>query len=240
MTGMAVISVIQIVMILVIGWLAYVCRALDRKGSIVAIILGILTLQFGGVYPFLALLTFVVMGVLSTKYKYHEKLKTGIAQEQKGVRGWKNVIGNGLATSIFVILEYLIKQDFLWTATFASIATANADTLASELGKVFGKNPKMITNLKPVKPGSNGAISLQGEIFALVGAIIIGIIATAVTSFKWQMFLATTMGGFIGCNIDSVVGATLEDRGIVDNNGTNFIATLAGGIAGAIIFLALV
>ncbi|NJE07789.1 DUF92 domain-containing protein [Thermococcus sp. M39] len=237
---MAVISAIQIAIIFVFGYLAYIGHALDKKGSIVAAVLGLFILQFGGVYPFLALLVFVIMGVLSTKYKYSEKLRSGIAQERKGIRSWGNVLGNGLGAVIFVILEYITRQDFLWAATFASIATANADTLASELGKVLGKEPRMITNFKPAKPGANGAISIQGEIFALVGAMTIGVIAMVVTQYKWQIFLATLLGGFIGCNIDSIVGATLENKGIVDNNGTNFIATLAGGIAGAIIFLALV
>ncbi len=239
-TGMATISAIQIVIVFAFGYLAYALHALDKKGSIAAAILGIFVLQFGGVYPFLALLIFVIMGVLSTKYKYSEKLRTGIAQERKGIRSWGNVLGNGLGTAIFVILEYITRQDFLWAAAFASIATANADTLASELGKVLGKDPRMITNFKPAKPGVNGAISIQGEFFALVGAMAIGVIAMVVTQYKWQIFLATLLGGFIGCNIDSIVGATLENKGIVDNNGTNFIATLAGGIAGAIIFLALV
>jgi len=237
---MTIIPVVQIAIVFVFGGLAYTCHVLDKEGSIAAVILGILILQFGGIYPFLALLTFVVMGVLSTKYKYSEKLKAGIAQEKKGIRSWGNVLGNGLAAVIFVIIEYITRQDFIWAAVFASIATANADTLASEMGKILGKKPKMITNLKPTKPGANGAISIQGEIFALVGAMSIGVIAMVVTQYRWQIFLATLLGGFIGCNIDSIVGATLENKGIVDNNGTNFIATLTGGIAGAIIFLALV
>ncbi|MBO8175733.1 MAG: TIGR00297 family protein [Thermococcus sp.] len=237
---MTVSSAVQITIIFMFALLAYLVRALDKKGSIAAAILGILILQFGGVYPFLALLIFVVMGVLSTKYKYSEKLKSGIAQEKSGIRSWKNVLGNGLAAVIFVIIEHITRQDFLWAATFSAIATANADTLASEIGKVLGKEPRMITNFKPAKPGANGAISIQGEIFALVGAMAIGVIAMVITQYKWQIFLATLLGGFIGCNIDSIVGATLENKGIIDNNGTNFIATLTGGIAGAIIFLAIV
>lgn len=231
---------LQFGVLIIFGLIAYVSKALDKKGSAVAVFLGMLILYFGGVYPFLALLVFVVMGVFSTRYRYPEKLRMGIAQEKNGVRGWKNVLGNGLAAGMFMIFEHILQQDFLWVATFASIATANADTLASELGTVLGKKPRMITNLKPAKPGSNGAISLQGEIFALVGALVIGAIATGIAQYKWQVLLATLLGGFIGCNIDSIVGATLENRGIVDNNGTNFIATLAGGIVGAIIFLALV
>ena len=231
---------LQFGILIVFGLIAYISKALDKRGSVVAVFLGMLILYFGGMYPFLALLAFVVMGVFSTKYRYYDKLRIGIAQEKNGVRSWKNVLGNGLAAGIFILFEHILHKDFLWVATFASIATANADTLASELGEVLGKNPRVITNLKPAKPGSNGAISLQGEIFATVGALVIGAIATGITQHKWQIFLATLLGGFIGCNVDSIVGATLENRGIVDNNGTNFIATLAGGMVGAIIFLALV
>ncbi|WP_457753185.1 DUF92 domain-containing protein [Thermococcus sp.] len=237
MTG---IPMIQFIMLIVFGFAAYVFKALDKMGSVSAVFLGMLILYFGGMYPFLALVVFVVMGVLSTRYKYSDKLKIGIAEGKKGIRSWRNVLGNGLAAGIFVMFEHVFQQDFLWAATFASIATANADTLASELGKILGKKPRIITNLKPAKPGSNGAVSFQGELFAFIGALAIAFIAAEITQYKWQMLLATLLGGFIGCNIDSIVGATLENRGIIDNNGTNFIATIVGGVIGGIIFLALV
>ncbi|USS41314.1 TIGR00297 family protein [Thermococcus aggregans] len=232
-------DITTIAVIALLGTLAYKVKALDGKGVSAAVLIGTTTIVFGGVFPFLALLTFVLLGVLATKYRLAEKIKKGIAQEGKGIRSWQNVLGNGLATVIFLLIEYYTKQDVFWAATFSSIATANADTLASELGKVFGKVPRMITTLKPAEVGENGAVSWQGEIIALIGAFIISIFAVFLTTQKVEMLLAVTLGGFIGCNIDSLIGATLENRGIVNNHHTNFLATLLGGIIGGAIFLSL-
>ncbi|WP_087035369.1 DUF92 domain-containing protein [Thermococcus litoralis] len=232
-------NIATVAVIAVLGTLAYKLKALDAKGTIAAALIGVTTIVFGGIFPFLALLTFVLLGVFATKYHLAEKIKRGIAQEGKGTRSWQNVLGNGLAAVIFLLIEYYTKQDVFWAATFSAIATANADTLASELGKIFGKAPKMITNLKPANVGENGAISWQGELIALIGAFVISIFSVFLTPQKMEMLFAVTLGGFIGCNIDSLLGATLENKGVINNHHTNFLATIIGGIIGGIIFLSL-
>ncbi len=52
------------------------------------------------------------------------------------------------------------------------------------------------------------------------------------------MLFAVVTGGWIGVNLDSLIGATLENRGITNNNSTNFLASLLGGLIGALVFYA--
>jgi len=216
---------------------AYAVKALDRRGSIAAAVVGLLIVEFGGIYPLLAMLTFVVLGVFATRYRFNEKARLGVAQSGDGVRGLGNVLGNGLAAILFLFLEHLSMRDVFWAASFAAIATASGDTLASELGKVFGKRPRLITNLRPARPGTNGAVTLAGEFFALLGVLVVALFALPVTSYKVPMLVSVVVGGVIGVNVDSLVGATLENRGITDNNSTNFLASLVGGLVGAAVFL---
>jgi uncharacterized protein (TIGR00297 family) len=229
-------AAVDIAVVAGLGFGSYRFKALDAKGALAAALLGLSVIELGGVYPFAALLTFVVLGVLATKYKFKEKAKLGAAQSRNGIRSWGNVLGNGLAAVIFLTFEYFSNMDVFWAASFAAIATANGDTLASELGKIFGKSPKLITTLKPVKPGTNGAVSWAGELFAFAGALIMALFALPVTSEKVIMLLAVTLGGFIGVNLDSLIGATLEKEGITNNNSTNFLASLFGGFVGAGLF----
>ncbi|NJE60982.1 DUF92 domain-containing protein [Thermococcus sp. 21S7] len=229
-------AAVDIAVVAGLGFGSYKFKALDAKGAVAAALLGLSVIELGGVYPFAALLTFVVLGVLATKYKFKEKARLGAAQSRNGVRSWGNVIGNGLAAVIFLAFEYFSRMDVFWAASFAAIATANGDTLASELGKIFGKSPKLITTLRPAKPGTNGAVSWAGELFALAGALVIALFALPLTEEKGIMLLAVTIGGFIGVNLDSLIGATLENEGITDNNSTNFLASLLGGFIGAGLF----
>lgn len=229
---------VDVAVMAVLGLGAYRVRALDGRGSLAAALIGLAVVEFGGLYPFLAMLTFVVLGVLATKYRFSEKAKIGAAQSGNGIRSWGNVLGNGLPAVIFLAIEYLVHRDVFWAASFAAIATANGDTLASELGKVLGKNPRLITSLKPARPGTNGAISLAGEFFAFLGALIIAFFALSLTSHDLTMLFAVVTGGWIGVNLDSLIGATLENRGITNNNSTNFLASLLGGLIGALVFYA--
>ncbi|NJF25459.1 DUF92 domain-containing protein [Thermococcus sp. Bubb.Bath] len=227
------------IFVLALGVVALRLHALDGRGAAGAVVLGIFLLWLGGVYPFLAMMVFLMIGVAATKYRFEEKVRRGFSSKSERVRGLGNVLGNGLAVVVFLVVEMITRQDIFWAATFSAIATVNGDTLASELGKVFGRRPRLITNLKPVKPGTNGGISLPGEFFALVGAALIVPFALPLTSHKLLMGAAIVVGGFVGVNLDSLIGATLENRGITDNNTTNFTASLLGGLVGALTFTAL-
>ncbi|WP_231845557.1 DUF92 domain-containing protein [Pyrococcus abyssi] len=220
-----------------LGYLAYRAKALDLKGSLAAIFLGYGIVILGGYVPFFALLTFLILGTIATKLKWKEKKALGVNEDS--CRSIGNVLGNGLSPLLFVMLEALVKRDWGWAGVFSAIATANADTLASEIGKVFGRNPILITNFRRAKVGESGAVSSVGELVALVGSFLIALISTLVSDNKVPMLFSVTLAGFIGANVDSLVGATLEKKGYVDNNGTNFIATFVGGIIGILIFLLL-
>jgi len=112
------------------------------------------------------------------------------------------------------------------------VATATGDTMASEIG-VTAKGPTyMITTLRKAKVGEDGGVSLLGEFAALVGSAIIGIMAFAfgmIDSLSLAL-LVSIVGGFLGTNIDSVLGAVFQKRGYLSNSGVNVLATLLGGL----------
>ena len=87
----------------------------------------------------------------------------------------------------------------------------------------------MITNFKTVKPGTNGGISFLGEQSAILGAAIIALFIIFIDVNPLMAFIAAVLGGFIGTNFDSLLGATLEKKGILTNDTVNLLATLIGG-----------
>ena len=57
-------------------------------------------------------------------------------------------------------------------------------------------------------------------------------VAGLVRGFGEVSFWPVLLGGFTGSVCDSVLGATLERAGVIDNEGVNFFASLCAGAAG--------
>ena len=117
-----------------------------------------------------------------------------------------------------------------------AIATATADTLASEIG-VIDPKPRLITTLQKVDPGTNGAVSPLGTAVAIVGAAIIGIAAffLGIVSNPLSVIVVSVISGTVGCFMDSILGALFENRGYITNEHVNLLATIVGAIVGIIL-----
>jgi uncharacterized membrane protein len=48
--------------------------------------------------------------------------------------------------------------------------------------------------------------------------------------------VAATIGGFLGTNFDSLLGATLQSRSMLSNNGVNLVATAFGALVGGLVW----
>ena len=56
----------------------------------------------------------------------------------------------------------------------AALTAGGSDTVASEIGKAFGRHTWMVHTSRAVPPGTPGAISLEGTAAGLVGALALG------------------------------------------------------------------
>jgi uncharacterized protein (TIGR00297 family) len=230
---------------LAIGIVTYKLNAVDLSGALSGVLCGVLLIVFGGFRWFILLLAFLILGTIFTKYKYQYKRKVGAAQSNEGSRGYKNVFGNCFIPLIFVVaygvlggttyvpyLGYLDQSIFL-IGYLGAMATATADTLASEIGSTYRGQPIMITTLRRVPPGTDGGVSPLGEAASIFGALAIALIAIPLglrANGIGTMIFITVLTGFLGTNIDSLLGATFQRRGILSNAGVNFAATLFGGL----------
>jgi len=218
------------------GYTSYHLRVADISGLFSGAMIGIILIVFADVRWFLIMLTFFIIGAGATRYRYADKERFGVAQEHGGVRGYFNVFANGLVATGGAIL-YGISGNLAFVALFmSSVASASADTAASEIG-VTGKTPYLITTFKPVPRGTNGGVTLRGEVAAILASIIVAAVAWAMGVADPKLALVTLIAGFIGTNVDSLVGATLENSGRIGNSGTNLTATFFGGVAGMLLYM---
>ncbi|GFO96202.1 TIGR00297 family protein [groundwater metagenome] len=225
----------------VLGYLAYRVRIADISAMLSATLLGVVIIISTHVWWYVILLAFFILGGLFTRYKYEFKKSRGIAESRGGVRGYKNVFSNSLAALALAVVYKVFPSHamLLLPAYLGSIATATGDTLASEIGQTCEGEPRMITTLKKVRPGTDGGVTALGEFAAFAGACAIALLSIMFIKNDPALAFAVVAGGFIGTNIDSVLGATLQQKGYLSNNGVNLFATISGAIVSAVIYSSL-
>ena len=117
-----------------------------------------------------------------------------------------------------------------------AVAVATSDTWASEIG-CLDNRVRMITTLKPCEAGTNGGFSPNGQLAAAVGGILIAvsallanIIMFSTTGVYEPLICASAVAGlgFLGCQIDSILGAVLENRGFLNKGSVNALSIIAG------------
>ncbi len=214
---------------------------LTKGGSLTAFFVGIIIGIMGHFTWVILLLVFFLTSFLATKYKFEYKKSHGFQEGKKGERRTSNVLANGAVPIIIAILSfenefYHIFDKEMGSIIFISaIAVAASDTLASEMG-ILSKKVYMITNGKRVKPGVDGGVSFMGQIYALVAAGYTGLLGYLVFSYfglvdlGWWVVLLVTGIGFLGCQVDSLFGATLERKGIMTKLSNNLTSIAVGAI----------
>ena len=228
--------VIAVIVAFTFGYFAFRFKTADLSGLFSAALVGIILIVFADARWFMVMLAFFILGSISTRYKYEYKKKLSIEQGQGGARGYRNVFANGIvAAAAAVLYGVFVRPEFI-VLYIGCVATAAADTMASEIG-VTGGTPYMITTLEKVPIGTNGGVTITGEVVALAGGFLVCVVALFLTIITPWMLVICTIAGFAGTNIDSLVGATLENNGYVGNAGTNLLATLGGGIVAVALFL---
>lgn len=127
----------------------------------------------------------------------------------------------------------------LATAALAALAEAAADSVSSEIGQVLGGQPRMLTTLRTAEPGTDGAVSLAGTLAGIVAACIVAGIGVYALRGGVTMVWVSCAGAVFGLLFDSLLGATLERAGWLNNDAVNFLST-ASAAAVALVLMACV
>ncbi len=194
-----------------------------------------------GLVPVLVLL---VMTALATRVGRKHKESLGTAESKRG-RGAAQVAANlGVAALVSngLVLSWMVEKTWLPAAKvfpaaafclgLAALSEAAADTISSELGQVLSGSPRMITTFQKAEPGTDGAISVGGTVVGIVAAGLVAASGTWALDGGWWMLAVCWSAGVFGLFFDSLLGATLERRGWINNDAVNFLSTAsAAGVA---------
>ncbi len=148
---------------------------------------------------------FISSSIISkVKTKYKEIAETNF--EKAGIRDWLQVLANGGAAGIFVVLNSLYPSELFYLAYVSCLSVVCSDTWGTEIGTLFRVKTVSIRNFKEVEQGTSGGISITGSIGAIIGAFIIPI-----SSLFWiNSIFIISAAGLSGNIIDSIFGAVFQ------------------------------
>lgn len=230
-----------------IAWIAPK-KLLTPAGYLHAWGLGVLIWGAMGWQGYAVVLFYFIAGSAVTRVGMAQKEAAGIAESREGTRGPENVWGSALvgalcALGLLVAVYGGVAEDtaLIWSALLslayvASFSTKLSDTCASEIGKVYGKSTYLITTLKPVPPGTEGAVSLEGTLAGIIASVAIALIGFFVGLISPLGIGICLLAALIATNLESVIGATLQTQ---VNWLTNELVNIINTLIGAAIALAL-
>lgn len=180
---------------MLVGWLR-------PRGAVVAGLVALAHVAGGGWMGGLLLATFVVSGSLLTRWL-----------DPNGARVVRRSAGQVLANGGPAALAALVIPQWPtagWPLLLGALATAQADTWATEIGRTSPHAPRDLSTRRVVPAGTSGGVTWRGTVAGAAGAVLLGMVA-------WPgvgacVAAAGAAGGLLGMTVDSAVGGPLQTR----------------------------
>lgn len=174
---------------------------------------------------FIVELTVFVLTAAATRAGYRRKQQFGTAEKREG-RSASQVLANLAVATAGALLATYLHQPLLMFGCAAALAEAAADTISSEMGQALGAEPVLITTIQPVPVGTNGGVSGPGTLAGVAAALVVSGVAVLLHAVPGYGFAVVAIAAISGMLFDSVLGATLERAGALNNDQVNFSSTL--------------
>jgi uncharacterized protein (TIGR00297 family) len=244
-----------------ISFIARKARSLTIGGAIVATLIGTVAVAAGWNWGALLIIYFASSTVLSRSGRSLKEQRTASIVAKGGERDAIQVLANG-ATFAGAAIAMLVRPDVRWVALGAgSLAAAAADTWATEIGTLYGGEPRSVVTGRRVTAGTSGGITPIGTLAAVSGAMFVATLAKLLGSTP-AVARHIALGGVVGAMFDSLLGATVQARrwcdlceretermthdcgtacqprrgfAWLDNDLVNFLSNAAGGLLAALL-----
>ncbi len=211
--------------------LGYRAGTVSRSGAIAGAVVGVVIYCGGGWGAWVLLFAAFLAAAITSRLGLQRKSLLGIAEERGGRRGAGNAIANcGVAAVAAVAAVTTPHAPTAWLALAAALAAGGSDTVASEIGKAWGRSTFLVTTFSRVKPGTPGAMSVEGTAAGLLAAFGLAALAVALGLVPASAIVALVVAATVGALVESILAATLEGPGILNNDMLNLINTAVAAI----------
>ena len=148
--------------------------------------------------------------------------------DDDGSRGAANIVANcgvGTAAALAELANLGISTELTALCCVTAIAAGASDTVASEIGKAFGRTPRAFPTWRRVPPGTPGAISIVGTVSGLAAAVVIAGPAPALWLLGWPDLLIVAVASTVGAFVESTLATAFERGGELTNHLLNVVNT---------------
>jgi len=221
------------VVVAALGWRA---RTVTVGGAVAGAVIGLVVYLAAGWQGWTLLVAAFLAAAATTRLGLRRKSLLGIAETRGGRRGPGNALANtGLAAVAAALTATTPYPELALVAFTAALVAGASDTVASEIGKAWGRHTFLITSLSAVPPGTSGGVSWEGTAAGVGSAAGLAAVALALGLIPASALAIVVLSATAASFAESILGATLEGRGILDNDLLNFFDTAcAAGLAVAL------
>lgn len=187
--------------------LAWRARLLTVGGASAAILVGAVIFGIAGWRGALVLFAFFIPAVLLSRIGGARKRKLLDIGKHGARDAWQVLANGGVATlALFATPSHALAA---FAAFAGALSAAGADTWGTEIGVLAARAPRSILSGKRQARGLSGGVTSIGTLAELAGACVVA--ATAAV-LGVATFIPVVLGGWSGALVDSVLGATLQER----------------------------
>ena len=208
---------------------ARLLNGVTASGAVAGAVVSFAMYVSAGLAAFAALASVFVIAVITTRIGYSRKQKLGAAESREG-RSASQILANLGIAALACILFALWHNPILLIAAAAAMAEAAADTSSSEVGEAASEQAHLITTFEFVPAGTDGGITLSGTLAGALASLAVAGCCVVVHLIPASALWFVTAAGFLGMLLDSVLGAVLESRGVLNNDTVNLFGTFSAAL----------
>jgi uncharacterized protein (TIGR00297 family) len=218
----------------------YLARTVSASGATAGAAIGTVIFVCAGWRGWLLLLMCFLCAAVTSRMGLRRKTLLGIAEERGGRRGAGNAVANtGVAAVAAALAVLSYASGAALTAMTAALVAGASDTVASEIGKAWGTRTWAILPPRLVRPGTPGAMSIEGTAAGLASAAALAAFALWLSIVPGTGVLPIVIGSVVGATIESLLAAAFEPSRVLNNDALNLINTavaayVAVSIGGAV------
>ncbi len=210
-------------------------RALTIRGAVVMGVIGFWIYRVLGWRGYLVPIVFFALGSLFTRIGYERKKEWGAAEKGGGTRGIREVLANALVPLVCTVPILVVDARIFTIGFVGACATALCDTSGTELGGLWGRRCILVRSLRPVPPGTPGAVSLEGTTGGFVAALLLALIAAGLDLVPVSLAIPIAAAALVASFLESLLAGVVSPAYAYRHEILNIFNTATGG-ALAVIF----